>query len=52
MTMELAIGDVSHSVTVPRHPAIHVGTLSGIVAAVAMHLQIAPDEVRAGLFGS
>ena len=50
MRMELSIGDLSHSVTVPRHRAVHVGTLNGIVAAVAAHLDLTPDDVRARLF--
>ena len=50
MTLELVTGSASHSVTVPRHRAVRVGTLSGIVAAVAAHLELTPHEVRAQLF--
>ena len=42
----------AHSVTVPRHRTVRVGTLSGIVADVAAHLGVTQDEVRGELFGS
>ena len=42
----------SHSVTVPRHRTIRVGTLSGILADVAAHLGVTQEEVREALFGS
>ena len=48
----LVIGDVSHSVTVPRHRTVRVGTLNGIVADVAAHSGVTKDEVRSELFGS
>ena len=37
MKVAVAIGDRTHSVTVPRHRNVRVGTLSGIVADVATH---------------
>ena len=52
MTVVLVIGDVSHSVTVPRHRTVRVGTLNGIVADVAAHSGVTKDEVRSELFGS
>jgi predicted RNA binding protein YcfA (HicA-like mRNA interferase family) len=52
MMVVLAIGGVKHSVTVPRHRAMRVGTLNGIVSDVAVHLGITKDEVRSELFGS
>ena len=51
MTVELETGGVSHSVTVPRHRAVRIGTISGIVAAVAAHLDLTQSEVRVTLFG-
>ena len=52
MTLTGIVGDVSHSVTVPRHRAIRVGTLSGILADVAAHLSVSQEEVRDELFGN
>ena len=52
MTLTGTGGGVSHSVTVPRHRTVRVGTLSGIVADVAAHLGVTQDEVRGKLFGS
>jgi len=52
MTLTRTSGDESHSVTVPRHQALRVGTLGGIVADVAEHLDAAQDEVRRKLFGT
>ena len=52
MTLTQTVGGVTHSVTVPRHRAVRVGTLSGIVADVADHLGLTRDEVRAELFGN
>ena len=51
MTLTATVGGVWHSVTVPRHRALRVGTLGGIVADVAAHLGMTRDEVRADLFG-
>ena len=52
MTLTTTVGGVSHSVTVPRHRALRAGTLSGIVAAVAAHLELTHEQVRRELFGS
>ncbi|MDE2903786.1 MAG: type II toxin-antitoxin system HicA family toxin [Chloroflexota bacterium] len=52
MTLTRTGGDESHSVTVPRHRALRVGTLGGIVGDVAEHLGVTQDEVRRELFGS
>jgi predicted RNA binding protein YcfA (HicA-like mRNA interferase family) len=52
MTLGTTIDGVSRSVTVPRHRVLRVGTLSGIVADIAAHLEISRDEVRAELFRS
>jgi predicted RNA binding protein YcfA (HicA-like mRNA interferase family) len=40
-----------HHVTVPRHEALRVGTLAGILADVASYLQMERDELAARLFG-
>jgi predicted RNA binding protein YcfA (HicA-like mRNA interferase family) len=40
-----------HHVTIPNHDAIKVGTLSGILADVAGHLQISREELIQRLFG-
>ncbi|HEX7671591.1 MAG TPA: type II toxin-antitoxin system HicA family toxin [Polyangiaceae bacterium] len=39
-----------HHVTVPRHPALRVGTLGGIVVEVATHHKLSRDEVARRLF--
>ena len=52
MTLTRTDDDESHSVTVPRHRALRVGTLGGIVGDVAEHLGVTQDEVRRELFGS
>lgn len=52
MTLTRTSGEESHSVTVPRHRALRVGTLGGIVADVAAHLGTTQDAVRRELFGS
>ena len=52
MTLTRTSGEESHSVTVPRHRALRVGTLGGIVADVAEQLGATQDEVRRELFGS
>ena len=36
MTLTATVGGISHSVTVPRHRVIRVGTLSGIIGDVAL----------------
>ncbi len=50
MTLALTVDGGTHSLTVPRHRALGVGTLSGIVAAVAAHLGLTQDEMRSALF--
>lgn len=39
-----------HHVTIPRHRALRLGTLSGILSDVAMHLGMARDDLLARLF--
>ena len=51
MTVTLAIGHNRHSVTVPRHRNVRVGTLDGIIADVAEFLGLSKHEVRDTLFG-
>ena len=52
MTLTRTSGDESPSVTVPRHRALRVGTLGGIVADVAEDLDATQDEARRKLFGT
>ena len=52
MTLALTVEGGTHSVTVPRHRSFRVGTLSGIVAAVAAHLGLTQDEMRPVLFSN
>jgi predicted RNA binding protein YcfA (HicA-like mRNA interferase family) len=40
-----------HHVTVPMHDALRIGTLAGIVDAVAEHLGLDRDAVVDALFG-
>ncbi len=40
-----------HHVTVPAHDHLKVGTLSGILAEVARHLELSKTEVTNRLFG-
>lgn len=46
-TMELG----QHHVTVPKHAALRIGTLAGIVSDVAEHFHLSKDEVASRLFG-
>lgn len=46
MTLALTVGDKSHTVTVPRHRNLRVGTLNEIVGSVATFLGVAKREVR------
>lgn len=39
-----------HHVTVPRHRALRVGTLGGIVVEIAKHHRLSRDEVARRLF--
>ena len=52
VTLSLTVEGGTHSVTVPLHRALRVGTLSGILADVAVHLGLSRDEVRTELFGN
>ncbi len=40
-----------HHVTVPRHPAMKVGTLNAILREVGSHLGLGRDELLRRLFG-
>jgi predicted RNA binding protein YcfA (HicA-like mRNA interferase family) len=40
-----------HHVTIPRHAALRVGTLAGILSDVAEHFQLSRDEILNRLFG-
>ena len=51
MTATLMIGGRQHSVTVPRHREVRVGTLDAIVTDVAEFLDLSRQEVRETLFG-
>jgi len=39
-----------HHVTIPRHHALRLGTLAGILDDVAAHLEITRDELQHRLF--
>jgi predicted RNA binding protein YcfA (HicA-like mRNA interferase family) len=41
---------VQHHVTVPKHDALRLGTLSSILEDVAAHLEITRDDIIARLF--
>ncbi len=51
MTATLTIGGNRHSVTVPSHRDVRVGTLDAIVTDVAAFLDLSRQEVRETLFG-
>jgi predicted RNA binding protein YcfA (HicA-like mRNA interferase family) len=40
-----------HHVTVPKHDALRLGTLSSILEEIAAHLEITRDELISRLFG-
>ena len=40
----------THHITIPDHRPIKVGTLSGILADIAMHHQVSREELLALLF--
>ena len=40
-----------HHLTIPDHDALRVGTLSGVLAAVADHFSLSKDDVVKRLFG-
>jgi predicted RNA binding protein YcfA (HicA-like mRNA interferase family) len=39
-----------HHVTIPRHGALRVGTLGNILADIAIHFELARDELLARIF--
>ncbi len=41
-----------HHVTIPRHDPLRVGTLSGILNAIAAHFELTRDELLGRLFGT
>ena len=51
MTVTTVSGDSEHSVTIPRHRPLRVGTLNAVVSAVAEFHGLAKQEVREKLFG-
>lgn len=48
--MRLTIAAKQHHLTIPKHGALRVGTLAGILDEVAAHLQIPRDELFTRLF--
>lgn len=50
MTITLVKGASVHSVTVPRHRDVRVGTLGQIVSDVAAFVSLPEEEVRRQLF--
>ena len=52
MTLTRISGDESPNVTDPRHRALLVGTLGGMMADAAAHLGVTQDEVRREFFGA
>jgi predicted RNA binding protein YcfA (HicA-like mRNA interferase family) len=40
-----------HHITIPRHDALRIGTLAGILTDVAEHAGISRDDVALHLFG-
>jgi predicted RNA binding protein YcfA (HicA-like mRNA interferase family) len=40
-----------HHVTIPQHDPLRVGTLAGILNAIAEHLGISRDELLTKIFG-
>lgn len=40
-----------HHITIPNHNPLKIGTLSGILNEVALHLKITRDELLHQLFG-
>ena len=51
MTLRTNIRGQEHTVAVPRHQALRVGTLNSILSFVAEYLGITMSEVRQQLFG-
>jgi len=49
--MRLTIGEpTQHHVTIPKHDALRLGTLAGVLDDVAAHLQITREELFERLF--
>lgn len=40
-----------HHVTIPRHPALRVGTLAGLLSDIAQYLALTREELVVRLFG-
>ena len=40
-----------HHVTIPHHSPLRVGTLSGVIAEVAVHFEMSRDDIMERLFG-
>jgi predicted RNA binding protein YcfA (HicA-like mRNA interferase family) len=40
-----------HHITIPRHAALRVGTLAGILGDVAQHFTVTRDDLAERLFG-
>ena len=51
MTFRTNIRGHEHSVAIPRHQALRVGTLNSILSYVADYLEMTTAEVRRQLFG-
>lgn len=51
MRLSTTVGG-SHSITIPVHDPLKVGTLSGILDDVARHREMTREEVADRLFGS
>ena len=52
MTLTVIAQGAEHSVTIPKHSHIRVGTLSAIVSEVAERFGLTRDEVNQRLFGN
>ena len=39
-----------HSISIPAHKAIRLGTLKGIISSIGNHFGLTPDEVARRLF--
>ena len=50
MMLTLTVGSNRHTVTVPRHRHVHIGTLDAIVTSVAEFLNLSKREVFETLF--
>ena len=42
--------DGKHSITIPKHASLRIGTLSAILNDIAQHLKISKDELIRRLF--